>query len=501
MASRYTLNTRPIHLIRKIRRHVLRLLAVVAVVLALLMPVAQPILVRAQESTGGDVYVGQIDGTITPVMARYVERAIERAEKANAAAIVFEMDTPGGLSSAMDDITRDIIESEVPVVVYVTPRGARAASAGVYIGYAAHIFAMAPGTNVGSASPIFSDGSGDTDGNETLRAKVTNDAVSQIVNFANLRGRNAEWAEKAVREAANITADEALSLGVIDLIAPDLSTLLSDIDGQTVQMENGQETLVTNGAATRSVDMDLLESLLQLLADPTIAYMLLSLGLLGIYVEFSNPGLTLPGVAGGIAILIALFSLGTLPVNWAGVLLILLAFILFAVDLYVPSFGVITIGGIISFILGSYLLVGSDAPPGYNVAPAVIWTLSACFLALSLFLGGAVLRARLRPPATGKNALLGRIGTVRTALQPTGMVFADGELWTADLESQDAEPLPVGTKVVIVAVKRLQLVVRAATEDEVAKVDREERSQQVGDAREVVPYGSFPAPDRQTINP
>lgn len=294
--------------------HALRLLPVASIALSLILLVLQPAIASAQESSQPRVVLGKIDGSITPVMERYVKRVIDRAERDDAAAVVFEMDTPGGLSTAMDDIVDDILESDVPVVVYVSPRTARAASAGVFITYAAHVAAMAPGTNIGSASPIFtsSDGSG-TDGDETLRKKVTNDAASQIVNLANLRGRNADWGVAAVRDAVNVTADEALQLKVIDLIAPDLPTLLDQIDGRTVQMETGTATLMTKGATVRTLDMNFIEGLLQLIADPTIAYLLLSLGLLGLYVEFSHPGITVPGVAGGISVLLGLFSLGTLP--------------------------------------------------------------------------------------------------------------------------------------------------------------------------------------------
>ncbi|MEA2596415.1 MAG: hypothetical protein QOF01_2884 [Thermomicrobiales bacterium] len=470
-----------------------RMLPISAIALSLLLFITQPLLAGAQEPSQRKVVVAKIDGTITPVMERYVKRAINRAEKDNAAALVFEMDTPGGLSSAMDDIVRDILESKVPVVVYVAPRGARAASAGVYIAYAAHVAAMAPGTNIGSASPIFTDETGGgTDGNETLRKKVTNDAVSQIVNLANLRGRNAEWAERAVREAVNVTADQALALNVVDLVAPDLPTLLGQIDGRTVKMETGTATLATKDAAIRSLDMTVMESLLQLMADPTIAYLLLSLGLLGLYIEFSHPGITVPGVAGGIAVLLGLFALGTLPVNWAGVLLIGLAFVLFAVDLFVPSFGTLTIGGIVSFVLGSYLLIGADAPPGYEIARPVIWSLTACLLAFSLFLGAAVLRARLRPPTTGKQAMIGMVGTVRSALNPTGMVFVDGELWSATLAAGGPAELPEGTHVVVTRVDGLRLVVRPATASDFARAEQRERRQEVGDRREVVPLGGTP---------
>jgi membrane-bound serine protease (ClpP class) len=477
----------------------MRVVPLLAIALSVVMLATQPLVAMAQTESDRTVTVGKIDGTITPEMERYVKRVINQAERDNAAAVVFEMNTPGGLSTAMDDIIADILKSSVPVVVYVSPRGARAASAGTYITYAAHVAAMAPGTNIGSASPIFEDPTGNgTDGNETLRKKVTNDAVSQIVNLANLRGRNAQWAEQAVRDAVNVTADQALQLNVIDLIAPDLPTLLADIDGRTVQMENGTATLATKGAATRELDMTFVESFLQLLADPTIAYLLLSFGLLGLYVELSHPGVTVPGVVGGISVLLGLFALGTLPVNWAGVLLIALAFTLFAADLFVPSYGTLTIGGLVSFVLGSYLLIGSNAPPGYEVARPVIWTLALCLLAFSLFLGAAVLKARLRPPATGKQALLGAVGTVRSALKPSGMVFVDGELWSASLEDGSPAEVAEGTSVVVTRVEGLRLVVRPATASDIARAEQTERRHEVGDRREVIPVGGAPLTEQGT---
>ncbi|MCC6790869.1 MAG: nodulation protein NfeD [Thermomicrobiales bacterium] len=461
---------------RSIFATVLRLLlpAIVAMSLAL------PLVGGAAQSDRPRVILGQIDGTITPVMARYVERVIDRAERDDAAAVLFEMDTPGGLSTAMDDIIRDILESEVPVVVYVTPRGARAASAGVYISYAAHVSAMAPGTNIGSASPVSMSGE---DIDETMDRKVTNDAVAQIKNLAQLRGRNAEWAEQAVRDAVNITADEALGLGVIDLLATDRASLLQQIDGRAVELATGPATLRTANATTDAVGMSWLEDFLQLLADPTIAYMLISLGLLGIYVEFSHPGITVPGIFGAIALLLGFFALGTIPVNWAGVLLIGLAFVLFAVDLYVPSLGTLTIGGLISFVLGSYLLIGDDTPPGYEIAKPVIWTMTACLLAFSLFLAAAVMKARLRPPATGKALLIGAAGTVRRPMTPRGMVHVQGELWDAVLEGGAAEPA-VGDVVIVTGVNGLRLSVRPATAE-----DRHALSISGPDARMVIPVG------------
>jgi membrane-bound serine protease (ClpP class) len=410
-----------------------------------------------------------IDGTITPVMARYLSRAINDAEDDGADALVVKMDTPGGLSSAMDDMIRDILESKVPVVVYVAPRGARAASAGVYITYAAHVAAMAPGTNIGSASPIFLDETGNvTDGSATLQKKVTNDAVAQITNLANLRGRNAVWAEDAVRNAVNITADQAVQMNVVDLEAPDIDTLLDKIDGRTVQMSSGTMTLQTKDDAVNTIDMGILESFLQLIADPTIAYILLSFGMLGLFLELTHPGVIVPGVVGGLCLLLGLYSLGTLPVNWTGVLLIIFAFILFAADLYVPSFGTLTLGGIFSFVIGSYLLIGSDAPPGFEISRPVIWAMTGCLVVFFLWLASLVVRTRLRPPYTGKQALIGEVGEVRHALDPAGMVYVYGELWSATTDGTVAT-IPVGTPVKVVEINGMKMRVRPATEQEVSR--------------------------------
>lgn len=440
----------------------LRLVPVALIALGLVLPALATKGLQAAEPR---VAVVALDGTITPVMARYVGRAIEQAEDDRAAAIVLEIDTPGGLSSAMDDIIRDILESQVPVVAFVAPRGARAASAGVYIAYAAHVAAMAPGTNIGSASPVFMGG-GDSENDETLRRKATNDAVAQIRNLAQLRGRNAEWAEQAVRDAVNVTADEAAALRVIDLVAPDVPTLLAQVNGRTVQLDAGPTLLATQDATTKAVEMSWMEQLLQLIADPTVAYILLSLGTLGIFLELSNPGVYLPGVVGGLCLLLALFGLGTLPVNWTGVLLIAFAFLLFVVDIFVPSFGALTVGGLISFVVGSYLLIGEAAPPGFQIAPAAIWAMTGSLVAFFLFLAGSVLRARLRRPYTGKQALVGAVGTVRRPVSAgsSGMVYLRGELWRAATDgSVGKQELPSGTLVTVTAVDGMRVMVRPAS--------------------------------------
>ncbi len=401
------------------------------------------------------VDVVDFDGTITPVMARYAGHAIDEAEADNAEAVVFVMDTPGGLSSAMDDIIRDILESDVPVVVYTGPRGARAASAGVYITYAAQIAAMAPGTNIGSASPVSMGGE---QMDETMTKKVTNDAVAQITNLANLRGRNAKWAEQAVREAVNVTADEALNLGVIDVVAEDIPALLDKIDGMTVQLASGPVTLQTANAVTDEVGMSWANQFLQLLVDPTVAYLLLSLGSIGIFLEISNPGAVVPGVVGGLALLLGLFGLGTLPVDWTGVLLIGFGIVLLIVDIFVTTLGILTVGGLTSFVIGSYLLFGDSAPPGYAISPLAIWGVTGTLVLFFVLIGGAVVRSQFRKPATGRGGLMGETGVVRKALEPHGQVYLHGELWQA--HTADNASIPAGTEVRIVAIDGLMATVQ-----------------------------------------
>lgn len=441
------------------RRSPVRPWAALCLVFGTLLLLIAPV---AGQSTPPTVRVLTIDGTITPPMAQYVARGIRSAENDGAAAVVIEIDTPGGLSTAMDDITRSILESEVPVIAYVAPRGARAASAGVFITYAAHVAAMAPGTSIGSASPVNADGS---DINETMSDKVTNDAVSNIRNLADLRDRNADWAEQAVREADNITADQALQIRVVNVLAPDIDTLLSDVDGMQVTMSTGETvTLNTANAETSATSMNLFERILQLASDPTIAYLLLSFGSLGIFLELGNPGTFVPGIVGVICLVLGLYSLGTLPVNWTGVLLIGIGVALFFIDLFVTSFGLLLIAGLACFITGSYLLIDTNVPGYENVSRPIIWASAACIVAVALIVGTAALRALRRRPSTGTPALIGRIGTVRSELNPTGMIFLDGELWTATMTGAPGEQpvAPVGSHVEVTAVHGLRLEVRLA---------------------------------------
>lgn len=418
--------------------------------------------VSAQSDTP-HVAIIEIDDTITPAMASYVKQSISEAENNNVDAIVLRIDTPGGLSTAMDDIVTAVLESDVPVIAWVGPGNARAASAGVYITYAAHIAAMAPGTNIGSASPVAGDGSEMT---ETMENKVTNDAVARIRNLAELRDRNEEWAIKAVRDADNITATDALDLGVIDLVASDIPTLLKDVDGMTVTLDNGEEvTLTTAGASTETLNMNAFERFLQLISDPTIAYLLLSFGSLGIFLELSNPGGMVPGIVGVVCFILGFYALGTLPVNWTGVLLIALAFALFFIDLFVSSFGLLLIGGMISFIFGSYMLI-DDTVPGYSgVSRPVIWVSAALVLASALVIGLLVVKLQRSAPKTGKKSIIGQIAEVRTSLEPSGMVWLDGELWQATL-AESGESAPAGSYVRIVSVQGVRLTVAITDEAE-----------------------------------
>jgi|UniRef100_A0A7C1X1E8 membrane-bound serine protease (ClpP class) len=434
-----------------------RLLSLLAWILGLFL------LVPSGAAVGERVYLVEVDGPITPVIADYVDRSLKQATDLGAEAVVIRLNTPGGLSSAMDDIVQDILQSPVPVVVYVAPEGARAASAGVFITYAAHIAAMAPATNIGSASPVLIGQDGQTTTpDETMQRKVVNDAVAKIRSLAERRGRNADWAEQAVREAVNITAEQAAALNVVDLVAPSLDALLEAVDGRTVTTTAGEVTLRTKNAEVVPINMTVLERFFQILSDPNIAYILLSLGMLGLFFELANPGAILPGVLGGILLLLGLYALGTLDVNWAGVLLMGFAFLLFLIDLYVPTHGVLTLGGIISFALGSLLLLQSPANPAFQLSRSVIIAVTGTVAAVFLLLVYLVARAHARRPATGREALIGARAVVRRALEPEGLVFVEGELWRARSLSG---PIPAGQSVRIVGMEGLVLLVEPFTEE------------------------------------
>ena len=413
--------------------------------------------------SSGAAKVVRARGTINPTLADYLTRAIDQAEAEGAAALVIELDTPGGLDSSMRQIIQRILASNVPVMVYVAPSGARAGSAGAYITYAAHVAAMAPNTTIGSATPVQMGEGGEQRMSPEMRAKVTNDAVSYIRTLAERRGRNADWAEQAVRDAANVTETQALQLGVVDIVARDVPDLLRQADGRALDVPSGQLTLRTAGATVERIEMGWADAFLHVISDPTIAYILLSLGTMGLFFELSNPGSVLPGVVGGICLLLGFYALGTLPVNWAGLLLMGFALLLFVVDLFTPTSGVLTIGGLVAFVLGSLLLFNvPDAAPWLSVSLWAVAGVSLTMGAFFLIVARLVARGQGQKVTTGREGLIGTVGRARTELAPSGMVFVDGALWEAVAEFG---PIPPGARVEVVTIDGLLLRVRPALPD------------------------------------
>lgn len=406
------------------------------------------------ETRGGGqaIHYLDVDGIVNPVMAEFIIKSIEGATKEGAEALVIQLDTPGGLDLSMRDIVKAVLSSDVPIVVYVAPSGSRAASAGVFITYAAHIAAMAPGTNIGAAHPVAMGGE---KMDEVMLKKVESDAVAYIKGIAGKRKRNAEWAEKAVRESASITAEEALRLKVIDLIATDRKALLEAIDGRKVEVLSGEKTLKTAKAEVKDIKMGLRHSILNTITNPNVAYILMMLGLLGLYFELSNPGAILPGVVGAICLILAFYAFQTLSVNYAGLLLIGLGIILFIAEIKVTSYGLLTIGGIIALTLGSLMLFESPLP----FMRVSLWVVIPTVLAISaffIFAVGMAIKTRLTRPAGGMEGLVGEEGVAVTDLTPEGKVFVHGEYWNGVSD----EPIKGGEKVLVEEVKGLRLKVR-----------------------------------------
>jgi len=401
------------------------------------------------------VEVIRLNGVIAPATARYVVREIREAERHRAEALLIELDTPGGLLKSMDDITRAMINTDVPTVVYVYPSGSRAASAGVFITYAATIAAMAPTTHLGAAHPVTAGGGSPGGEDKTLMTKITNDSVAGIRGLAIRRGRNAAWAEKAVRESVSITETEALALHVIDLVADSPRDLLAKIDGREVQTPSGKRRLHTRIARPVEVPMDLTEQFLALLSDPNVGFILMTMAIYGIIFELSNPGSVFPGVIGGLALILALASFAVLEVNVAGLLLIGFSLLLFIADIKVPSHGILTAGGIVSFVIGSLLLTERQAP-FLRISLALIFGMAALTGGFFAFAVGAGLRAQRRKVQTGREGLVGAVGVARTQLSPEGTVFVQGEIWSA--ESLDGV-IPAGARVRVARVEGLRLQV------------------------------------------
>jgi len=395
-----------------------------------------------------------VKGTINPVLTDYISRGIEQAEETGATAVIIQIDTPGGLDTAMRDIIQSIINARVPVVVYVSPAGARAASAGAYITLSAHVAVMAPNTAIGAATPVALGGDGEAQMSEEMKRKIINDAIAYIRDLASRQGRNEEWAEKAVRDGISATSQEALTLNVVDMVASDLDTLVNQLNGRQVTLIDGREIILnTQGATINYVEMRLIEDFLYTIADPNIAYLLLSLAMLGIMVEIFNPGLIFPGVVGAISLLLAFFSLGILPVNWAGVLLIALAFGLFIGEVLTTTFGLFTAGGVVSLVIGSLILF-KGASPIFRVDPWLIAGVTISIAAVFAFVVNRAIRAHRKQAATGREELMGKRALVKVALDPEGTVFYKGERWAAISDKGRIEP---GEEVIITAVDGLIL--------------------------------------------
>ena len=401
-----------------------------------------------------EVYRIRVGGVIAPGVARYIERAVREAEEAGARALIIELDTPGGLLKSTDDITKTLLNARVPIVVYITPPGGRAASAGVFITYAAHVAAMAPATHLGAAHPVSAGGGGQPD--PTLMEKITNDAVAHIRAVARQRGRNADWAEQAVRKSVSISEVDAVRMNVVNLIAKDVSELLDKLDGRTVETFAGIVRLQTRGAPVRTVEMDYGERLLDLLSDPNIGLILMTIATYGIIFELSNPGAVFPGVVGAIALVLGLASFAILEVNVAGLALIALSFLFFIADIKVPTHGVLTAGGILSFFLGALFLTNRQAP-FLRVSLQLVFFLTLLTGAFFAFAVGAGVRAQRAVVRSGREGLLGTQGVARTDLAPEGTVYVAGEFWTATADGGD---ISKGERVQVVGTDSLRLRVR-----------------------------------------
>ena len=408
----------------------------------------------APADTMPTVDVLTLSGAIQPISAQVMIQAIEHAERDRREALVIRLDTPGGLDTSMRDIIKRILIAEVPVVVYVSPSGSRAASAGTFIALSAHVAAMAPGTSIGAATPVQAGGG---EISKDLAKKVKQDAASYIRSLARQRGRNAQWAEKAVFEGVSINEAEALRLHVIDVVAGSTDDLLVAIDGRKVNVAGLERTLRTKGTVQHEVEASWRQQLLSKITDPNVAYILFILGFYGLLFELSNPGSILPGVVGGICILLAFLAFQALPVNMTGVLLIVFAMVLFAVEVKVQSHGILGAGGVVALILGSLILLGGEGPE-MRISRTVIATVVITTVLFFLFVVGAAFRAQRRKVSTGSEGLVGEQGVALTDLAPSGRVFVHGEYWEADA----VEPIDRGAKVVVDRVDGMRLRVRRA---------------------------------------
>ena len=411
--------------------------------------------------TAAEVHKITIEGSINPVTAKFIEDAVERAEDQGAELLVIQLDTPGGLLASTRWMVKRMLPAKVPIVVYIAPAGARAGSAGVFITLAAHVAAMAPGTNIGAAHPVTMGGEMDS----TMNKKATNDAVAFARSIAEERGRDLEWAEAAVRESESITAEDALDKGIIDFIARDLDELLEKIDGMKVRVDNEETMISLEDYRIVEFHMTWREQMLDKISDPNIAYILMMLGFYGLLFELYNPGAILPGIIGGICLILAFFAMQTLPVNIAGILLIVFAMIMFLLEIKVQSYGMLTIGGVVALILGSIMLFkgGGEIPAlSVQVSWSVLIPVVTVTVLFFLFIIGFGIRAQRRRPDYGREALAGKEALVVKALNPEGLVRVEGEIWRAFADENHI----VGEKLIIMEKKGMQLKVASSEQIE-----------------------------------
>lgn len=412
----------------------------------------------AQLKSGSEPHVDLIviDGGINPAVDDYIKEGLARAKSDEARALIIELDTPGGLLESTRSIVKNMLGAPVPVIVYVAPSGAGAGSAGTFITMAGHIAAMAPATNIGAAHPV---GGGGQEVKGVMGEKIENFTASFSEAIAQKRGRNTEWAIEAVRRSVSITEKEALQKHVIDIVAKDLDDLLRQADGKKVEVDGRERVLSVKGARVARYEMGPKQKIINTLADPNIAYLLLMAGILGLYMEFAHPGVIFPGVAGGIALLLALTSFQILPINYAGLLLIFLGIALLIGEAFIPSLGILGIGGAISLGLGSLLLFdtqNSDLAVDRSIVFTAVGTLSAFIL----LIGYLVFKSQKGKPTLGMHGLIGEIGEVRVSLNPTGKIFVHGEYWNAEGDGE----IPAGEKVKVVGFDGMHLKVRRVSE-------------------------------------
>lgn len=404
---------------------------------------------KCVDGSNAHINLIKIYDTINPGVQDYLESAVNRSSKDGAEFLLVLIDTPGGLMTSMRKMIQTIISAPFPVVVFVYPPGAQAASAGVLITVAADIAAMAPGTNIGAAHPVTAEGK---DVPKTMNEKVVNDMVAFAKSIAEERHRNAEWLEKAIRESVSATAMEAYRLNVIDLIAQDVDELLKKLDGWEIERRGYKKLLHTKGIDVREMEPSFVHKILKTISNPTIAYLLLMIGLAGLYFELSQPGVILPGVIGAISLVLAFYALHAIPINYAGIILIILAVIFFILEIKIASYGMLSIAGLTSLILGSLMLFRTPettSPIAYSVLIPTVFVVGLFFIVVAAL----AYRAQTMKPKIGVEALIGEEGVVEKPLNPAGTVFVQGELWNAESE----EPIPKGVKVRVIEVRNLKL--------------------------------------------